>query len=346
MKRILTLLLTAVMVLPLAACGGGDAGAGGSGSGADGAVDPVAIRIYNPVAGATTDGMIEKFSKLVSEYSEGAITCDITPAGTLGAERETGQMLMLGDVDLTLLSIDGVDMALAKEGMSWICLPGLFNDYDEVDSEFVNGWMFERQREMAAENGMDLIAPIENGLKVIVGTGTPIQSLSDFKGKILRVPDIEFHHSYYTALGAMPVSGIDMYTGMQQHTMDGIPNNPWALELFKIDEVADWVLKLNDIYGTMYWSANGDFSSSLTDEQRDIIYRACKETAEETRAEMRQIGADWLAKCEENPNIQVIEPSAELKAQIQEIGYGIWEDYADDFDSVAMERLLSEYAPK
>lgn len=306
-------------------------------------VDPVTIRIYNPVSGATTDGMIENFSQLVSDYSNGAITCDITPAGTLGAEKETGDMLQLGDIDLTLLSIDGVDMATANVGMSWICLPFLFDSYEDVDSEFVNGWMFERQQEVAREAGLDLVAPIENGLKVLIANGKEVQTLEDFKGMVLRVPDIKFHHAYYTALGAMPISGIDQYTGMQQGTMDGIPNNPWALELFNVDEVCEWIMELNDIYGTMYWVANADFTSNLTDEQREIIYKACEETAVTTRQEMRKIGEDWLQMCKDDPDINVYEPSEEMVAKMKEIAHQIWEEYADQFDPVAMERILSEY---
>lgn len=34
-----------------------------------------------------------------------------------------------------------------------------------------------------------------------------------------------------------------------------------------------------------------------------------------------------------------------MKAEMQEIGYQIWEEYRDKFDPVAMERIFEEFYP-
>jgi len=293
-----------------------------------------------------TDTSYTMFADRVSELSGGAITCNITPAGTLGAEREATQLLMMGDIDMGVFSIDGLDWLVPDVGMSWICLPGLLTSWDEVDERYNDGWMFERHKEVAAEHGIDLISPGEFGLKVYLGTGTPIKSMADFKGKIIRIPDVEYHHDYITALGAMPVSGIDMYTGLQQHTMDAVQNNIPASELFKLEEVVDWITLTWDMYGTNYWLANGDFTAGLSDAQREIVYTAAKEAALYIRKTYREMTDTWLKKCMDDPTIEVIEISDEMKAEMQEIGYRIWNDYRTKFDTVAMDRIFEEYYPK
>lgn len=50
-------------------------------------VEELTINLYNPVAGTVTDNSYTLFAERVSELSGGKITCNITPAGTLGAER-------------------------------------------------------------------------------------------------------------------------------------------------------------------------------------------------------------------------------------------------------------------
>ena len=106
-KKVLAILLTFVMIFALAACGGN----GGESADGDASteLEEVTIKVYNPVAGTVTDGSIDVFAQKVEELSGGKITCDITPAGTLGAEREATQLMQMGDIDMAVFSIDGLE---------------------------------------------------------------------------------------------------------------------------------------------------------------------------------------------------------------------------------------------
>lgn len=98
MKRLYALILALAMALSLAACGSSDSGeteqtddgaaAETTDDGAAAEVEELTINLYNPVAGEVTDTSYTIFADKVSELSGGKITCNITPAGTLGAERE------------------------------------------------------------------------------------------------------------------------------------------------------------------------------------------------------------------------------------------------------------------
>ncbi len=347
-KKFLASVLAGVMTLSLAACGSQPSPApessGGDVSG-DAVCEPLTINLYNPVAGAVTDTSYTMFADRVSELSGGAITCNITPAGTLGAEREATQLLTMGDIDMGVFSIDGLEWMVADVGMYWVSLPGLLNSWEEVDEHYNNGWMFARHKEVAAEHNIDLICPGEFGLKAFMGTGKPLRTMDDFKGMVIRIPDVDMNHDYISALGAMPVSGIDMYTGLQQGTMDAVQNNIPASELFKLDEVVDWVTLTWDMYGTNYWVANGDFSAKLSDAQREIVYTAAEEAAQYIRDTYRGVTDEWVEKCRENPNIEVIDISEDMKAQMLDVSYQIWEKYRAKFDSVAMERIFEEFYP-
>lgn len=161
MKRFLALLLTGIMALSLVACGGDtaeDPAAGGEETSGEAACEPLTINMYNAVAGQTVDEtLIPKTIELLEEYSGGAITVNLIPAGTLGAEKEAVQLLQMGDIDMLPLSIDGLDFGTTDVNVNWTSLPYLFDGFEEVDSEYNNGWMIERHREVAAEYGIDQI---------------------------------------------------------------------------------------------------------------------------------------------------------------------------------------------
>lgn len=338
-KKVLAIVLALTMIFTLASCGGG-----GESNGDASGLEEVTIKIYNPVAGTVVDGSIDLFAQRVDELSGGKITCDITPAGTLGAEREATQLMQMGDIDLSVFSIDGLEWLMPGKAF-WLCLPGLITSWDKVD-EYNDGWMFQAHKEMAAEAGIDLICPGEFGLKAYMGTGTPIRTFEDFKNKVIRVPDVNMNQDYISALGAMPISGIDMYTGLQQGTMDAVQNNIPASALFKLEEVIDWVTLTWDMYGTNYYLANKEFTDKLSDEAREIIYQAANEAGDYIREQYRGSTDEWIEACKDNPDIEVIEIDDKFKAQIMEVSYEIWDKYRDEYPAEVMDKIYEEYYKK
>ena len=353
MKRFYALALAAVMTLSLAACGSRkDTSApadpsppadASDSSSTKTACEPLTIKMYNAVAGQTIDGtLIPKTLELLEAYSGGAITVELVPAGTLGAEKEAVQLLQMGDIDMLPLSIDGVDFGTPDVNMNWTSLPYLFNGWDEVDSEYNNGWMLERHKEVAAEYGIDIIENLDNGLKCLIGTGKAPTSITDLKGKIVRTPDIPIFHYYYEKLGLTTVSGIDQYTGLQQGTMDCITNSPWAMNVFHLEEVADWIYVTQESWGTMYWTAGKDWTDSLTDAQREIVYKAAKEAALITRQEIRENYLDKAAEA----GVEIVYPDDASIEIMKQAATKTWHELRDDFDSAAMDRLFADYLPE
>lgn len=355
MKRFFALALAAIMMLSLAACGGKKeetsapaetpAATEKPAESSEAACEPLTIKMYNAVAGQTIDGtLIPKTIELLEKYSDGAITVELIPAGTLGKEKEAVQLLQMGDIDMLPLSIDGVDFGTPDVNMNWTSLPYLFEGWDEVDSEYNNGWMLERHKEVAAEYGIDIIENLDNGLKCLIGTGKVPASITDLKGKIVRTPDIPIFHYYYEQLGLTTVSGIDQYTGLQQGTMDCITNSPWAMNVFHLEEVADWIYVTQESWGTMYWTANLDWTSSLTDAQREVVYKAAKEAAVFTRQEIRDTCENYLDKAAE-AGVEIVYPDDASVEIMKTAASKTWNELRDDFDPVAMDRLFADYLP-
>ena len=107
MKKLFSILLACVMILGLAACGGGNSGDSApadSGNSApagtsDVASDPAVTLVYaevNPldtIVGKTAS----EFKRLVEEKSGGSITIDVRDSGVLGSENDVLDAIVGGD---------------------------------------------------------------------------------------------------------------------------------------------------------------------------------------------------------------------------------------------------------
>ena len=101
MKRMTALLLSLLMALSLAACGGGsqdanaDADAAGDAAGND---EAIVLRASSSTAPDHPYNLgLEKFAELVSEKTGGAVQIDIFPNAALGDERANIEDLQMGD---------------------------------------------------------------------------------------------------------------------------------------------------------------------------------------------------------------------------------------------------------
>lgn len=47
--------------------------------------------------------------------------------------------------------------------------------------------------------------------------------------------------------------------------------------------------------------------------------------------------------CRQDPSIEIVEPSEEMKAEFKRIGREVWKEYRDLFDKEAMDRIFEEF---
>ena len=141
MKKLFSILLACVMILGLAACGGGNSGDSApadSGNSApadtsDVASDPAVTLVYaevNPldtIVGKTAS----EFKRLVEEKSGGSITIDVRDSGVLGSENDVLDAIVGGDdsIDMSRISAFALTSYGAKKSML-LSIPYTFENRD------------------------------------------------------------------------------------------------------------------------------------------------------------------------------------------------------------------------
>ena len=249
MKKILAATLALVMVLGLAACG--ENGKPSSSTPAPSTSTPSTSTPAAPsgtaefklVIGSTIQddsasgiALLEYFKPYIEEHSNGRIQVDVQNNSVLGGDRDLYEGLQLNTVQASF----GPMSTLANFEPNYaVCdFPFLFEDKDEAYAE-LDGDFGTKLAENLPQVGMRLLAYGENAFRNISNGVKPINTLEDLKGLKIRVMESPVNIATYTALGCnpTPMAFGELYTGLQQKTVDGQDNGVVLTYTAKLYEV-------------------------------------------------------------------------------------------------------------
>lgn len=324
-KRILALLLVcSFALLVLSGC---NAGSTGSDTGNTGA-ESITIRYGSADAeGTAIVTGIYAFKDYVEEASGGTIKVEPYVNGVLGGDREMCEGLQLGTVDMTVV-LGGI-LANYDEAFNVFGLPYLWDSkqasYDAVDGEF-GSTMVER----ADGIGFKLLGYGDGGTYHVGYKGTPRQSVSDFKGMKLRVPEIDMDIKFFTALGAapMPISFSETYTAIEQGVVNGLELSVELMYFSQYFETIDCITETAHTQCVFPILMSQSMWNSLNTEQQKIVMDGIAKQVEANRA-----GAEAAEDTYKDEFIksgkQVYTPDEGTMSELRAIGQQVQNEYLD-----------------
>ncbi len=349
-KRVLSLLLAVLLVCTfLIGCGGKASEAPAASS--DASVEPKESSAKNsaPIElslGMTNSGTsswmvaAETFKELVEEQTNGKYHISIYPNDQLAAgDMVKGwEMLFSGVSDIDLRSV--MIMASIDERMTALCMPWLFKEgYKSVDEYLYNGPGGEAIMDIVREKGAVPLALAENGFRQVMNNKKPITSPADFKDMKVRIPATPMFIDLYKMLGADPtsLSWSEVFTAMQQGTIDAMENSNDSIYSAKLHEVAKYMTVMNYSYDAVVLSLSQRVWDSLTPEDQAIFAQAAKDACAKQVQAAREADASIVKQIEE-AGVQVNYLTDEQIAAFQEAVAPIYEQYKD----VIGEELLNK----
>lgn len=327
MKKFLAAILTATMVLGLAACGGGNnAQTGGSGS-AGNSTGTVTIKLGHGQTEAHPYHLgAAKFAELVDEYTNGTVQVEVYPNATLGAERDMVEGVSMGTVDACITT--NAPLTNFNSNFNVFEFPYLFTSLDDahkvLDSEIGQSLMDELK-----DSGIVGLAYFENGFRDLTNSKREVQSVGDLSGLKIRTMESEIHIAAFKAMGAnpTPMNWGEVYTALQQGTIDGQENPPMAILDGKIYEVNKYLSKTEHFYSPAELLINADLFNKLSADQQEAVQKAADEACEfqrEKAAEFNQSKLDTLA----DNGMEIVEVD---KASFEEACQSVYEQYQDTY---------------
>lgn len=271
MKKTLAFILAAVMCVGLAACGTKQPEEPAQETETE-AVEPVTIQIgfenttEEPIGQAVT-----KWAELIEEESNGSINVELFPNGSLGTKSELIDQMEMGEPIITIA--DGAFYAdYGCPDMGIMYGPFFFETWDDVWNLLDSDWYAE-QCDLLADKGLTILTSNWVYGERELMTKTKVLTPADVAGMKIRLANSEIYVQGFNALGAtaVPMALSDVYTALQNGTLEGVENPLSTLYGQSFQEVCKYVLMTGHIKNFTTWCIGTDFYNTLSAEQQEVL---------------------------------------------------------------------------
>ena len=261
------------------------------------------------------------FAQLVEERSGGNVTVAVFPNDQLanGNASRGIEMIASGSVDLAAYAT--CTLAVVDEKLPVATIPWIFDDYAQA-REVIDTTGGEYYAQRLAMKGMTYLGSFHNGFRQITNSKHEVTDPSDMENLKIRVPGSVVYMGFFRALGADPTSmnWSEVFTAIQQGTIDGQENGVSITSTSKMQEVQDYLTMWNYSYENDLFVANTEIWESLEPQTQELL-QACA-------AEACEWGRDVL----EEEELQILE---EFEAAGMTITYLTQEEQAAFDEAIA-----------
>jgi tripartite ATP-independent transporter DctP family solute receptor len=278
-----------------------------------------------------------KFKEIVEEKTDGAIIVETYHSGQLGDDRTMTEALQLGTQEVTIPST--APLANFIPEFSIFDFPFLFPS-EEVADKVLDGEVGQSLLEMLPEQNLVGLAYWENGFRDLTNSVRPVASAADFEGLKIRTMENDLHLEAFRALGAnpTPMAFTELFTAMQQGTVDG-QENPYAtIYLSKFYEVQSHVSNTHHIYSPFVFLMSKTFYDGLTEEQQTIVKEAAVEAGKYERKLNREANEKYLDELVK-AGMTYTEISPEARAEMKQIIQPVLDKYSEQIGQDLVDRV-------
>lgn len=202
-----------------------------------------------------------KMAEDLKTISGGKMAIEIYPSQQLGTERECIELLQIGSLDMTKVSVGVMENFAPK--MKVFGVPFLFKDRQH-SFNVLDGPIGEEILNNGEKYWLKGLGYYDAGSRSFYTKNKPINTPEDLTGLKIRVMESVTAMEMVRSLGGSPtpISWGELYTSLQQGVVDGAENNPPSFYLSRHYEVCKYysldehtVLPDVLLIGTQIWNS-------------------------------------------------------------------------------------------
>ena len=369
MKKILAMVLALVMVLGLASCGlvgkeapveekpaastttpaapstSGDAAAAErpvytNSTETQGKSNEIVIKFSHGAAETAppVKAALSTFAPEVEFNSNGRIGVEIYSGGQVGDDTTATEMLIAGQLEMVNPSTAPLVGYVPELGI--FDIPFLFNDEAEADA-ICGGEVGEYLDAKLEAKGLINLAWNENGFRELTNSKREVASVADVAGLKIRTMENEFHEELWNSLGAnaTPMSSSELYTALEQGTVDGEENPVANLYAYQFQEVQDYITFTNHIYSPFLCLFSKQIWDTYDADAQTVVADAAEKYGVEEKAINRADAGVCLQSCIDDYGMTVTYLDDAAKAEFVEKTAHIQDMVAEETGTEIMELL-------
>ena len=245
------------------------------------------------------------------------LTIELFPDSQLGNKTDIIDQMLLGEPVMTLA--DGAFFAdYGVPDMGIVFGPFLFDNWDECWKLTESDWWAEQCAKLN-DMGIKMIAANwAYGARHTLTT-KPVNTVDDLAGLQIRVPTNQIQTKGFEVLGATPVGMAlgDVYTALQQGTIDGGENPLSTLYGRKHHEVAKYLIMDGHVLNFTNWVCSSMWFDGLTPDQQEALIATGKE-AGVSNNQLQAEADEYYKGLMIDEGVTVVEPTEEVLAGFRE----------------------------
>ena len=309
MKKFVAIALSLMMLLAVTAAG----------------AEVLQIGFENSLSEPVGQGLV-KWQELLAAKNVG-LTIELFPDSQLGNKTDLIDQMLLGEPIMTLA--DGAFFAdYGVKDMGIVFGPFLFDNWDQCWKLTESDWWAEQCAKLN-DMGIKMIAANwAYGARHTLTT-KPVNTVDDLAGLQIRVPTNQIQTKGFEVLGATPVgmSLGDVYTALQQGTIDGGENPLSTLYGRKHHEVAKYLIMDGHVLNFTNWVCSSMWFDGLTPEQQEALIETGKEAGVYNN-ELQAEADEYYKGLMIDEGVTVVEPTEEVLEGFREKAKAFYDEGA------------------
>ncbi|RIV68272.1 TRAP transporter substrate-binding protein [Flagellimonas aequoris] len=264
-----------------------------------------------------------KMGEDLENISGGKLKIEIYPNQQLGTEREILELIQLGSLDMTKVSVATLENFAPKTRI--LGLPYLFESRKHA-FEVLDGPIGQALLDNAQQFRLKGLGYYDAGFRSFYTEHEPVNSPDDLKGLKIRVMESVTAMDMVKSLGGSPtpISWGELYTSLQQGVVDGAENNPPSFYLSKHYEVCPYYALDEHTFSPDVLIVGTQFWNQLSEQEQKWVNEAVKRSLEHQRKLWAESEAEAL-QAVQKAGVKISHPNKEPFIQLTKEMYKAYE---------------------
>jgi len=237
---------------------------------------------------------VDKFAQEIEKRTNGRYKIQNFYASALGNEREATEAVQLGTLDMCMTSTGPLPNFVPEVAI--LDIPFLFRDYAHARS-VLDGPIGQDLLTKFEPKGIKALAWGENGFRHMTNSKVSVKDPSDLKGLKMRTMENPIHMQAYKGFGIIPtpMAISEVFTALQQGTVDGQENPLSVIQAWKFDQVQKHLSLTGHVYSPAVIIMGKPLWDKLSDEDKKHFLDASKEAVKANRDRIDSDEANGVA---------------------------------------------------
>ena len=291
----------------------------------DSEVDPYAIAAHY-------------FAEELENAAPGEFDVSFFPNHQLGNDTAMLEGLQFGTMHAGVIT--GTQIGQLETAFQLNDLPFLYANSAQAH-EVLDGEVGQELLKRLEAQGIMGLGFAEAGFRHTINNVRPVAKPDDFKGIKLRVQPSDLFIDSFRAIGAnpTPMAWSDVFTAVQQGTVDGLEIPLAVIFANKYPEVTKYLSLTNHTYNALALLISKDVFNGLSEELQDAVGEAAKRAIERQRATVAANEKDILQQIKDaGMEVNDIEDVEAFRAKVA----SVYDAYSDKIGADLVDKALGQ----